>query len=166
MTDLSLTFRKAANASATGEIPVVLMTVSHESLDEPFRFSSDPTTRISTDPLRYGTVSRGETFDFLPLSIGLPEDSDEATPTIQLVISNLTRQLTPMLRSVATPASVTTEIVLASTPDVVEATWPAFDLVGSSAAGNDVTLTLTVDSLSAEPYPAGQFTPGNFPGLF
>ena len=163
---LSLNFRKAANAAQTGEIPVVLVTVAHDLLDEPMRFSSDPTQRLSTDPLRYGTVSRGHSFDYLPMQMTPPEDGDDNTPSIELIVTSLTKQLTPLLRSTQTPARVTTEIVLASSPDNVEGAWPDFDLVNANGAGSDVTMTLSVEALSTEPYPAGLFSPGNFPGLF
>jgi len=166
MSSLSLTFRAAAHAEQTGEVLVFLATVTHESLETPIYLSSDPTARLSTDPLRYGTVSRGNTYDYLPMSLVLPEDSLDTEPTMQLQIDNVMRTLTPLLRSISTPAIVTVELVLASTPDTVEAIWPEFELTKSTPAADVVAVDLTTDSDQDEPYPAGLFTPAGFPGLF
>jgi len=166
VSSLSLTFRAAAYAERTGEVPVVLVTVTHESLDAPLYFSSDPTSRITTDPLVYGTVSRGNTYTYLPMSLVLPEDSLDTEPAMQLQLDNVMRTLTPLLRSISTPALVTVELVLASTPDVVEATWPQFEISKSTPVADTVSIDLTTDSDATEPYPAGSFTPAGFPGLF
>jgi len=163
---LSLTARMAAYAEQTGEVVVGLVTISHPSLDTPLRFSSDPTTRLSTDPLLYGTASRGNPYNFLPMSIALPEDSDDTPPATKLVIDNVARDMIPTIRSVSTPGQVTTEFVLASSPDTVEATWPNFDLVNSTYDSGQVTCDLTVDAMATEPFPYGTFTPAQFPGLF
>ncbi|MBN9304116.1 MAG: hypothetical protein BGO82_17220 [Devosia sp. 67-54] len=166
MSALSLTFRTAAHAERTGEVLVLLATVTHESLETPIRVSSDPTTRLGTDPLRYGTVSRGDTYEFYPMSLVLPEDSEDTVPAMQWVLDNISRQLVPLLRSVQTPAKVTIELVLASAPDTVEASWPEFDLVAAQPNALTVELTLSTESDAAEPYPSGLFTPAGFGGLF
>jgi hypothetical protein len=166
MRSISLNGRRALNAEQTGEIPVFLFTVTHEALAEPRRLSSDPTARLSEEPLRYGTVSRAEEYDFVPIGLVQPEDSDETPPAFRITIDNIMRELTPLLRSVATPPLVTVEMVRASEPDVVEVLWPEFDLVDSELSAEAVVLTLTVDALVTEPYPSGTFTPGGFAGLF
>jgi Domain of unknown function (DUF1833) len=166
MSALSLTFRTAAHAEQTGEILVLLVTLTHEDLDDPIRLSSDPTTRLSVDPLRYGTVSRGDTYDFLPMSLVLPEESEDTIPAMQVVVDNVSRALIPLLRSISTPAIVTVELVLASAPDNVEATWPEFELSSSSPSAQQVSIDLTTESDANEPYPSGLFTPAGFPGLF
>jgi len=163
---VSLTLRTAANAEATGEILIFLVTVTHELLETPLRFSSDPTERLSVDPLVYGTSSRGDTYSFLPLGLVLPDDSDGTPPAIKLTIDNVSRDMIPLLRSVSTPATVTVELVLASDPDTVEVAWPDFDLVNASYDAGQVSIDLAVNALATEPYPAGSFTPSGFPGMF
>jgi hypothetical protein len=163
---LSLTMRMAANAEATGEVIVALVTVTHDDLDEPLRFSSDPTELVSTDPVRYATTSRGETFDFLPMTLGLPTEAEETEPQIQIVLDNVTRDMIPIIRSVTSPPQVTVELVLASAPDEVEALWPDFDLVNATYDASQVTLDLKVNALTAERFPVGSYTPSGFGGLF
>lgn len=163
---LSLTLRAAMFAEETGEVPVCLITIAHASLAEPLRFSTDPTERLSVDPLRYGTTSRGEVYDFLPVAVRLPDDRDEAPPALSLVLDNIDRETIALLRSTVDPAEVTVEVVLASAPDDVEISFPAFDLTEADYAAQTVTLTVAIDALQTEPFPSGSFTPAQFSGLF
>lgn len=163
---VSLTMRQAMNAQETGEVAVILLTITHPDLATPIRLSSDPTTRISTDPLLYGTVSRGQTYYFLPFSAILPDDKDEAPPSARIIIDNIDRELIRLIRSTSTPAAVTLEMVLASAPDSVEIMFPELDLVSADYDAQSVTISLAIDALLTEPYPSGTFDPASFPGLF
>lgn len=163
---LSLTLRRAMNAQETGEVPVVLLTISHPSFPDIARLSSDPTTRLSEAPLKYGTVSRGQTFIFAPFSTALPDDVDQRAPTARFMIENVSRDLVETIRSVSTPATASIELVLASSPDDVEMEFPAFDIRSANYNANIMTLELSIDALTDEPYPAGNFDPSAFPGLF
>jgi hypothetical protein len=163
---LSLTLRRAMHAQETGERLIFLVTIEHESLAEPLRYSSDPTERFSVDPLRWGTVSRGDSYIFAPMALQLPVEAEEASPNMQLQLENVTRQAIPLLRSVRTPASVTVELVLESDLDTVEATWPEFDLVAAPFGALQVTLDLSVNALAGAAYPIDTYTPAGFPGLF
>lgn len=167
MRTISLTARTSINAEETDEVWVFLVTVEHDALEDgPMRFSSDPTSRISTDPYRLGTVSRGDTYDFLPIGVVMPDESADTPPAIRVTIDNVVRELVPLLRSVSTPASVTIEMVLASAPDIVEVVWPEFDLVGADYEALQVTVSLAMTSAATEPYPAGNYSPAYFPALF
>src|SRR5688572_11065331 len=100
---LSLTFRQAMNAPETGEVVAALITIEHEQLVTPLRFSSDNAVRLSTDPLRYGTISRGLTFTFLPVGLVLPDDVEERPPAMRLKLDNIDRETIALLRSTSTP---------------------------------------------------------------
>lgn len=163
---LSLTMREAANAQETGEVPVFLLTFTHADLAEPIRLSTDPTSRITTTPLVYGTVSRSNTYTFLPMQIALPEEGEDVPPTARLILDNVSRDLVAALRETDEPASVTIEMVLASDPDTVEIEFPAFDFAGADYDAEAITVHLAVPSLATEPYPSGTFNPAEFPGLF
>jgi len=163
---LSLSFRAAMNAQETGEIPIVLLTITHEDAAEPIRISGDPTERLTTDPLVYGTTSRGETFTFIPFALSLPEDAEGTGPNARLVLDNVSRELIPLIRSIATPAQVLLETVMASDLDYVEVQFPSFDITKVSYDAASITLELTMDPLVTEPFPADSFDPANFPGLF
>lgn len=163
---LSLNFRKALFSQESGEVPIFLLTITHPQLDEPVLLSTDPTTRITTDPLVYGTVSRGETYVYAGVDITLPDEQDRSPPSSKLTIENVTRDLIPLARSISTPAQVVIEAILASAPDTVETTFAAFDMTNLVADTAVLTFDLTIDALATEPYPSGTFAPSAFPGLF
>lgn len=165
MRTLSPTLIAALNGEETAEVYVLLITIDHPLLITPFRFSTDTTTRLTTEPLRYGTVSRGNTFTYLPVGFVQPEDGDGVPPAISLTIDNIDRETTALLRSTQVAASVTCEIVLASAPDSVETSWPAFDLTQASLGATSIQIDLAIDAMQFEPYPAGRFGPAYFAGL-
>lgn len=166
MRTLSLNFRQALFAQESAEVPVFLLTITHDELAEPILLSTDPTTRISDDPLQYATVSRGETYLFAGIELTIPDDQDKAPPAAKLSIANVDRGLIPLARSVSSPPQVRIEAVLASDPDTVEITWPAFDMSNVVYNATALQFDLTIDALVTEPFPALTFTPAHFPGLF
>jgi hypothetical protein len=166
MRTLSLNFRTALFSQGSAEIPIFLLTITHPSLATPILLSTDATTRLSTDPLTYGTVSRSMTFSYVGASLTLPEEQDQSPPAAKLIIENVTRGLIPTARSVGTPASVKIEGVLASAPDTVEMIWPALDMSNLQYDMGQLQFDLTMDALATEPYPSGTFSPAYFAGLF
>lgn len=166
MRTLSLNFRQALFAQESGELPVFLLTITHPDLAVPIRLSSDSGERLSVEPLRYGTVSRGETFYFVGMDITLPDEQDGSPPASKMIISNVDRELIPTARSVLSPAQVKLEAVLASAPDDVEFEIPALDMVHLNYDLGQLTFDLMIDSLASEPFASGSFDPASFPGLF
>lgn len=166
--NVSDVFRQAAFAEETDEVVAVLLTLMHGGLTAPIRLSSDSTERLEepVEEVVYGTVSRGERYIYYPFAIELPSDRAEEAPLAKVTIDNVRREITQAIRSITTPPLVTIEVVLASQPDVVEAVFPQFDLVGVTYDSLAVEGKLTLDSLAGEPYPAGRYDPARFPGLF
>lgn len=171
---VSEAFQAAANAEETGEVVVILLTITHADLEAPIRLSNDPTQRLdlleseseaSGQPV-YGTISRGDSYLYLPFQLTLPQEQDQSPPSARVVIENVGRDLVPLLRSTSTPAQVTIEILLASDLETVEVTFPTLDLAQADYDAGQATLDLVVDYLANEPYPAGNFDPSGFPGLF
>lgn len=119
-----------------------------------------PASRSSRFP------SRSREYLFLPFEFTLPDDKSDSPPRVQLTMDNTERSLVALLRSISTPASIKLEIVLGSTPGAVEMELPAMQLANVIIGEEQVTADLVADALINEPYPAGQFTPGTFPGLF
>lgn len=163
---LSSGFLAGLYAQESEEVVACLLTVTHPDLEEPIRLSSDPTMRISDDPLIYATYSRSQEYLYLPFEFTLPDDKSDSPPRVQLSLDNTERSLVAVLRSFATPASITVELVLASDPDNVEIELPSLQLSDATIDEGRVSATLVADPLINEPHPAGQFTPGSFPGLF
>ncbi len=166
MRDTSATFRAAAFAQETGEVLVCLLTVSHASMADPIRLSSDPTVRLSTEPLTYGTVSRGDAYLYLPFQFTLPQDRDDSAPRVEIVFDNVDNALVGIFRAINDPLDILVEVVLASAPDLVETALPRMRLSNISYSASAITAALVVDGLVTEPFPSGNFNPGRFPALF
>lgn len=164
----SVDFMKAAYAEESDVFPILLMTITHSSLSEPIRVSTDPTQRVieTTTDVIYGTISNGETYLFYPLSLSLPSEADEGPANMRIEIDNIHRDLTPAVRGLNSPPSVTTDIVLSSDVDNVIATWPEYLLVNWEMNAMTISGDLMLETLVAEPYPAGSFNPADFPGAF
>lgn len=153
-------------AQETDEVAICLLTIEHEEMGTPIYLSNDPTTRVFDDPLVYATESRGQQFLFLPFDFTFPDDKSDSPPRVQLTVENIDRQLVGVLRSFSTPPTVTLEIVLASAPDLVEIALPGLQLANAQMDDTKIAIDLAADPLINEPFPAGSFTPGSFPGIF
>ena len=163
---LSLNFREALNAQESSETVIFLMTVDHDDLSSPILLSTDPTTRLSEVPLMYGTVSRGDTYIFIPMEVALPDEREQSAPRAGFRISNVTRELVSLVRSVTSPPRAKLELVLASDLDTVEVETPWLDVVAATTTSGDVTFELTLNSMATELWPTDSFDPSTFPGLF
>jgi hypothetical protein len=117
---LSVNFREAMNAPEDGRVAIFLLTIEHDGdvygspqTTSPLRFSGDPTELVTDVPLVYKTVSRGEDYFYLPMQIVLPDEREGAAPRAQIRISNINREVLPLIRSVITPARAKIELVFA-----------------------------------------------------
>lgn len=163
---LSAGFRAAILSQSADEDAVALLTISHPELATPLRASSHPIECLGIDPLRYGTRSRGQIYDYIEFQITLPEDAEGKPPSFDIVMSNIARETIELIESTTEPALVTVEIVSIHAPDLVEIEWPDFDLASAEYEDETVRIGLALDALATEPYPADAFTPAGFRGLF
>lgn len=156
MRDTSAAARAALYAPSTGEVFLHLVTIEHADLPAPIRLVDD----------LVDIVSRGETYTASPIRPSLPPDTPEELPGIDMVIDNVERDIIIALESIVTPPTVTIEVIMASTPDTVEAGPFVFDINTCKYTATQATLRLEVERLLSEPYPVGLFTPTLFPMLF
>lgn len=156
MRTLSSTFLSAVMANNTDEAFLLLITISHESLDDPIRVAANGEN----------IVSRGWTYVGLPVEAELPGDEDDTPPVAVIKIDNINQDIVKKARSIRTKAEVSLEVVLASDPDVVEVELPTFNLVKVDYDSFWVSGQLQVDDLASEPYPYATFSPANFRGIF
>ena len=133
-----------------------MLTIDHYDLTEPIRVVNN-TENI---------VSRGMTFIACPFDVKLPNSTDEAPPTAQLRIDNVSKEVGIALREITDSVSVKLEVVGASDSCWVEADFSGFTLTNVVVNITSITGTLGLDNLRVEPFPANSFTPGLFPGLF
>lgn len=142
-------------AQESGEATLDLLTLSHPDMD---------TVRLANNTVN--VVSRGETFLAFPFTLRLPDDVADQISQGTLQISNIDRRLIEALRSIREPIAAQIELVLGSTPDVVEFGPVFFDLFPITYNAQTINATLAFENLISEPFPSESFTPQLFPGLF
>jgi hypothetical protein len=87
-------------------------------------------------------------------------------PNVTLSIDNVDRQIVNAVRALTGPPTVTVSVVLASSPNTIEAGPYQMTLRDASYDSLVVSGTLSVEDMMNEPYPVDLMTPANFPGLF
>ena len=160
----------AAMVQETDEREVCLLTITHPVWATPIRISTDQTEYLGEKPddgsPRYGTISRGETYEYFPIIPVVPDSHDEQPPTGKVSIENVTRIVSPYLRMIDDEyPRVTVEVVLASTPDIVDQVWPELELQTSSMDASRVETTITMDVAEDEAVPWMRFIPALFHNL-
>lgn len=152
---VSADFREGAFAQETGIAPLFLLEIDHESLSEPIRVVNNQTD----------IVSNGDTYVGLAFEIDLPsEDGDQAR--VQVRIDNVDRVIVDSLRAATGRPTFTLSVVLADTPDMVEAGPFAMTLSEADYDAGQVTGVLVFEDILSEPFPGDSFIPSTHPGLF
>ena len=154
--NLSTAARNALYAAETGEGFAVLLTLSHAGLATPLRVAGSDAA----------ITSRGDTFMPYPFKLTLPDDAERQSPEARLVIDNVDRQIILALRNLNTAPLVTIEIVRMADTNTVEARFDSFRLGQVSYDMHMVEGVLSLEDFTAEPFPAGCFSPAHFLGLF
>lgn len=147
---------KAALAPETGEIFLMLVTLNHESFEEPIRLVNN----------LEDINSRGKTYVAFPFDLAMPPDDGETLPVVQLTAQNATLELIDELRSIQSQMSLRIELILASSPDYVEALIDDMRVASVQYDKTAIQMTCTVDDLLNTSFPGERYLPSNFPGLF
>ena len=155
---VSATFSAAVNAQETAEVFLLLLEISHADIGPP--------TSLYFVNNRTDIVSGANTYTGFPFQISLPADVDNTLPSVQLSIDNVDRSIIAEIRGLSGPPTITLKVVLADTPNVIEAGPFSFSLRRVDYDAFTITGTLLTEDILNEPYPGDSFTPQNFPGLF
>jgi hypothetical protein len=147
---------RALTAQETGEAFLMLVTITHDDLAAPLYFANNTVD----------VTSRGHQFLGWPFEVALPDEREDALPTVQLRIDNVDRRIMEGIRGLLTAPTVLLEIVLASAPDIIEAGPFNFTLRGVEYDALVITGTLAPEDVLNEPAMQYSFTPDLFPGLF
>lgn len=154
MRQLSDAGRASAFAQETSEVWLVLLTLSHADLAQPLRFVNNTAA----------VVSRGETYVGFPFEITLPGEDGEAFGQARIRIDNVDRAIVNTVRSLDSPLQVLIEVVLASQPDTVEASFDGLTLRSAEYDALVVTGVLRFEEVLSEPVSV-QMTPARFPAM-
>ncbi len=166
MRSLSLNFRRSLHGPASEEVPVLLVTITHPSLVEPLRLSSDWTTQISDDPPTYATISNGEAFTHVLMNMLIPDDKEGEPLSAQLQLENVEADAGPLLEPILGDVKVTMQVVLASSPDFVEIEYADLDLTSAQGGEGAITLSAGREDTALFTLPGDRMTRDRFPGLF
>lgn len=145
----------AIQAVNTDEVFLVLMTITFSATDVQHIVSN--TENI---------VSRGVTYQAWPFSLTLPNQLETTTSSATLTFDNVDPAIWQALRDVNGIPSVLIEIVTASDPNTVILRCANLKLRNAQATTKTVTAQIYVDSIWQIGYPAHDYTPGEYPGLF
>jgi len=149
-------FKLAVLSPNTSEVLLWLLTLEHPSTSTIYRFVNN------LDAI----TSRGNNYIAFPFKFILADDDGNTLPQINIVIDNVNRDLMDILRSYADGLTIKAEIILASQPNTVEYTIE--DLVVKSVQYNaqEVTMTAQVEDLMNQRFPANDYLPRSFAGMF
>lgn len=132
------------------------------------RLADGSTKRISeTDNVViYGVTSNGNDYTFLPMKISLPSEDEAQAPRCSIVLNDVTRYITPIIRKLTAPPRIKLELILTKSPDTVEVSFEYFYINNFTYNAESVTADLAMIDYEREPFPMHAFTPRYFPGMF
>ena len=152
----SSAFKIAVLEQNTDEVFLWLLTIQHQESNTIFRLVNN------LDDI----VSRGDTYMAFPFQFVLPEDDGETLPTIQISVDNVSLELIEIIRTYGTGITITAEIIMESAPDNVEYSIDDLSLVDATYNSQSITLTAQIQDLLNQRFPADDYLPRTFPGMF
>lgn len=165
MRGLSAAAKQAMFAPQTGEAFIVLLTFSHPSLTDDIRVASDNLTDLPVAGGK-GVISNGLEYVYCPFAFQLPQEDNTGLASASLTVDNIDRRITQAVRQANSAIDVKIQIILASSPDLVEISLDDFQLRRCSYNALTITGDLTLEYFDQEPFPSKRFTPADFPGMF
>lgn len=131
------------------------------------------TDHLTTPTFTYRVVcntenitSRSNVYTACFFEFSLPDDNDEAPKGITVAIDNVELNFIKLLRTLTKPVHATLEIVLSSSPDVVEMTVSDLLLREIKWDAHTITGTLVSDDPLNQKFPADIYEPRTFIGMF
>lgn len=153
---VSINAMRAMFAQETGEVFLVCLTITHPDIT---------TLRLVNNA---AAVARAAgTYQPYPMQLILPAQRDDQLPQVDIVIDNVDREVLRQIRTLTGVPKVTMEVIMASSPDTVEA--GPFDFALKQASYDVLAITGTLgyeDDILNQQVPAMTYTPTNSPGLF
>jgi hypothetical protein len=161
-------------SSETEQAVVMLLTIyGLDGTSVVIRLADNFNKRISETEAEivYGVRSRGNDYVFLPMEISLPSETEDGNSNCNIRFNFVTPEAIQIIREQLTgPTKILLELVLTdgtSNPvETVEATFSGFYITSANYSAESISLSLGMIDYNTEPFPAYNFTPKNFPGLF
>lgn len=173
MSRVLINARTAHDAASTDAVEVALFVIEHPLLENPIRLSTDPTERLSLEPLSYGTRSNwmdanpsSDPYLFVLVSTDLPSDLEDVPAAATIVLSNVDNRLSETLRSFTDRPTISMAVVMAASPNDIEAEFRGMAIVGSTGNAGEFTIEMSRAPIEEESVPMDRFTKHRFPGLY
>lgn len=143
------------NAEQTGEVWLVLMSIAHATLAQPIRVANN----------NENITSNGHLYVAWEFELDLPGEDPENPGNARLRIGNIDPLIIQSLRAIASPPTVTLQVILASNPDLVEIEFAGLVLRNATYDAMQIRGDLAFEEILTEPV-ATTLTPAKFPGMF
>jgi len=155
--NLSIPAFRAMFAQETEEIFLMCLRLEHPSFDEPLLVVQN-----NRDVERHEGTFKASFFE-----LSLPEDAPDVVPQVNLTVDNVDRSITDAIRNLTGRVKIVMDVVLASSPNTVEAGPFEFYMLSAMYNAQSVQATLGFeDDILNMVFPKGKYTPANSPGLF
>jgi hypothetical protein len=157
MREVSVNALQAMLAQNSAEVFVPLLVIDHPDFDAPIRLAYNTETVHRTDG------------DYLPypFQINLPTQTEDEIPTVTLTVDNTDLTVNDKIRSITGVPTVTLMVVLASSPNTVEAGPFNMRLLNAQADANTIQGVLGQENdIFSQSVPCGLYLPTNSQGLF
>lgn len=148
---------QALLAQATSEVFIPCLRIDHPAFDEPIRLA------YNTE-----TVHRADG-DYLPYAfqIKLPDQLEDSIPSVQVIVDNTDLAVNDAIRTLVGAPDVRFEVVLASSPDTIEAGPFDFKLQQATADADTISGALGLDAdVFSQQFPGQNYSPVNSKGLY
>lgn len=156
MRTLSPAAAKAILSAETPEVFLACLTITHPSIS-PIRIVNNTETVVR---------AAGEFVPY-PFQSQLPTDNEEAPGTVAITIDNIDRDIARLIRNLDGIPQATLEVILASSPDVVEVGPFEFSVLAADIDVMTVQLTAGyVEDFLNQGVPAQSYNPSNSRGLW
>lgn len=155
MRALSAAAIASQNAEATNEAWPTLLTINHESLSDPIRVTDNDEN----------ITSNGDLYVAWEFELVLPGEDPDNPDSARLSIGNIDPLIIRTLREISGPPSITIQVVLSSTPNVVEVEFAGLVLRQASYDAGTISGDLVFEEILTEPV-ATTLTPAMFPGMY
>ena len=161
---IPFSLRQSFAAPATGDNPIVLVTLSGGALLSPLLVASDWTDVLSRDPLTYGVIRGGVTYGFVLTNIELPDEQEDSPGSSKIVFENVSSDMVTALRAATSMIDVEMRLVHAGDVNANIDPW----LLKCEHGGYDastVALDVARDDDNSEPASMSA-SKTRFPGQF
>lgn len=111
-------------------------------------------------------MSRGQLYQAYPFNIILPEDQPDKLPSVRIDLDNVDRTIMEWIRGFSVAPQMRLEVITNVNYDVVERAIGFLKLSQVDYDALTIRATLNVDNILSRRFPADDYDPIQFPGLY